>query len=98
MEIKEFMEAVDNDADINGVGITDEGAIIYANGGKWQITRYFIESNDWLTIRDILTGAKSNTPLYHISRVCGYYSRIENWNDSKKGEHLDRQSGDYHIQ
>ncbi len=32
-----------------------------------------------------------------MSRVVGYYSIIENWNDSKKAELIDRQSGDYKI-
>jgi len=32
-----------------------------------------------------------------MSRVVGYYSKIENWNKSKKAEFTDRQKGIYRI-
>lgn len=32
-----------------------------------------------------------------MSRVVGYYSVIENWNDSKVAELNDRQKGNYKI-
>jgi len=32
-----------------------------------------------------------------MSRVVGYYSIIENWNDSKQAELKDRQNGRYKI-
>lgn len=35
--------------------------------------------------------------VYGISRVVGYYSIIENWNESKQAEFKDRQKGDYRI-
>jgi len=35
--------------------------------------------------------------VYGISRVVGYYSRIDNWNRSKIGELKDRQRGDYRV-
>ena len=35
--------------------------------------------------------------VYGISRVCGYFSKIENWNKSKKAEFKDRRKGDYKI-
>ena len=34
---------------------------------------------------------------FGMSRVVGYYSIIENWNDSKKAELADRQKGSYSI-
>lgn len=34
---------------------------------------------------------------YGMSRVVGYYSIIENWNNSKKAELFDRQKGDYKL-
>ena len=34
---------------------------------------------------------------YGMSRVVGYYSIIENWNDSKKAEFDSRQIGDYAV-
>jgi ribonucleoside-triphosphate reductase len=35
--------------------------------------------------------------VYGVSRVVGYYSKIENWNAGKKSEFKDRQKGDYTI-
>lgn len=38
-----------------------------------------------------------STNVYGMSRVVGYYSKIENWNKSKKAEFTDRQKGIYKI-
>ena len=35
--------------------------------------------------------------VYGMSRVVGYYSIIENWNDSKQAELRDRQRGMYKL-
>lgn len=35
--------------------------------------------------------------VFGMSRVVGYYSIIENWNDSKKAELSDRQNGSYKL-
>jgi len=36
-----------------------------------------------------------STNVYGMTRVVGYFSRIDNWNDSKKAELNDRQKGNY---
>ncbi len=38
-----------------------------------------------------------STNVYGMSRVVGYFSRIDNWNGSKKSEFRDRQRGSYSI-
>lgn len=35
--------------------------------------------------------------VYGISRVVGFFSKIEDWNKSKKAEFKDRQKGNYKI-
>jgi ribonucleoside-triphosphate reductase len=35
--------------------------------------------------------------VYGVSRVVGYYSKIENWNPGKKAEFKDRQKGNYEV-
>lgn len=35
--------------------------------------------------------------VYGISRIVGYFSRINNWNKSKIGELADRHKGNYHV-
>lgn len=47
--------------------------------------------------RGQITGDEDLQPLYHLSRVVGYYSRQENWNKSKQGEAKDRRKGNYAL-
>lgn len=35
--------------------------------------------------------------VYGMSRVVGYFTRINNWNPGKQAEFKDRQKGDYAI-
>lgn len=35
--------------------------------------------------------------VYGVSRVVGYYSKINNWNVSKQEEFADRQKGKYKL-
>jgi len=56
-----------------------------------------IIENDWETLRALALGELDTAPLYHVTRVVGYYARIENMNQSKIGEIKDRRKGDYAI-
>jgi anaerobic ribonucleoside-triphosphate reductase len=38
-----------------------------------------------------------STNVYGMSRVVGYFSKINNWNASKKAEFKARQKGDYKV-
>ncbi|MHA1518512.1 MAG: anaerobic ribonucleoside-triphosphate reductase [Alphaproteobacteria bacterium] len=38
-----------------------------------------------------------STNVYGITRIVGYYSRVDNWNKSKLGELHDRQRGNYSL-
>jgi hypothetical protein len=51
----------------------------------------------WEELRAMATGEKDIAPLYHVTRIVGYFSRVENWNNSKIGELRDRRAGDYEI-
>ena len=35
--------------------------------------------------------------VYGMSRVVGFFSKIDDWNDSKRAEFKDRQKGDYSV-
>lgn len=41
--------------------------------------------------------ACGSSSVFGISRVVGYYSRIQNWNKSKQAEFRDRQKGNYQV-
>ncbi|MCK4532911.1 hypothetical protein KAU39_03930 [bacterium] len=53
-----------------------------------------IQQNEWPILENQITQGKK---VHHVSRVVGYFSRIENWNKSKHGELKDRNKGDYGI-
>lgn len=46
-------------------------------------------------VRALETGV--TTRLFGITRIVGYYSRINNWNRSKKAELADRHMGNYKL-
>ncbi len=54
-----------------------------------------LEDLTWPQIRSHVINGRH---VSHITRVVGYFSRVENWNDSKKGELKDRQDGSYSVQ
>lgn len=43
-------------------------------------------------------GACGSANVYGMSRIVGYYSIVDNWNDAKLAEFKDRQAGDYKIE
>jgi len=42
-------------------------------------------------------GHCGSTNVYGVTRVVGYFSRIDNWNTGKKAELKDRQKGNYKL-
>lgn len=59
-----------------------------------KITYKAINENNWDTLRLVIY---QGTDIYHISRIVGYFSTIENWNKSKLGELNDRKKGNYRV-
>ena len=56
---------------------------------------YFsIQNNDWSKLQPSIHQGKD---VVHVTRVCGYSSRIANWNPSKIGELKDRHNGMYSL-
>ena len=54
-----------------------------------------IKNNEWPILE---RGIKQGRDVHHMTRIVGYYSRVENWNKSKKAELNDRQKGNYKIE
>lgn len=59
---------------------------------KVHIATDAIEKNEWPQLNKGIIQGKD---LYHITRIVGYYSKIQNWNKSKVGELKDRHAGNY---
>ena len=52
----------------------------------------------WPQIVQTLIGTREPKVLSHVTRIVGYYSSVENWNQSKVGELKDRHEGNYSVQ
>jgi hypothetical protein len=101
MTPREFMAAVDADPDLIGEGMMrdedtcDVWLTVRAKVGptSTMVNTRHLPDTTWDELRPILLGLREPTALHHITRVCGYFSRVENWNPSKVGELADRQAG-----
>lgn len=74
---------------IDGIFVRDSYRNTYAH-----FSEDAIEKNNWETLKTQIYQGKD---IYHVSRIVGYFSRIENWNKSKLGELKDRQKGNYSL-
>ena len=102
MNAVELFEKVEADAELEGVGIEggDKPALVIRHKPSSLVTRApfsAIESLTWDELRSVLTGEREPVVLKAISRIVGYFSRIENWNASKLGELKDRHKGNYML-
>ena len=99
MKIAEFYENICAHEDLKGIGISEDAVVIKhaPTGIRTQMGIDAIADNDWDTLEAVLTTKREPEALYHMARVVGYYSRVENWNPSKLGELKDRKQGDYAV-
>lgn len=102
MNTAELFDLVEAHRDLEGVGIVaekghDDAAIILHRPSNIA-TRVPVSALPQLTVEQllpILTMERDPNSLIHMSRVCGYFSRLGSWNRSKMGELKDRISGSY---
>lgn len=59
------------------------------------VTYKAINENNWETLKRCIHQGRD---VYHVARIVGYFSRIENWNKSKLGELNDRHKGNYQLE
>ncbi|MCC8165606.1 MAG: anaerobic ribonucleoside-triphosphate reductase [Planctomycetes bacterium] len=104
MEMTSFFDAVQNHPELEGIGIDtcQEGktSVIVKYTKNDLMTKLpveAIEESEWGILEDVLTGQREPQVLQHMTRVVGYFSRVENWNKSKVGELKDRQKGNYAV-
>ena len=105
MKLAEFKAKVDEHPDLRGLDICIEEdpeqdyfvIQCVSTGVIFRVRVYAVDENDWETLEPILLGKEQASNLKHITRVVGYFSRIENWNPSKVGEHKARRRGHYGV-
>ena len=105
MNLTDFHDCIERDNELEGVDVIfDDNPFMdtvvvrsLATGHKTRLLAETIRSHPWETLREVILGQREAHPLFHVSRIVGYFSRIENWNKSKIGELADRHAGDYRI-
>jgi hypothetical protein len=103
MKLDAFFTAVESHPSLRGVSIesdADDGQLAVEHTDSKLVTVLpvgAIEKADWPLLEEILIGRREPSVLYHMTRVVGYYSRVENWNQSKLGELADRHRGEYAV-
>lgn len=102
MNIRELVAHIEADERLVILGPTTDGQLIIQerrSGIKTAIllSNAYLQTVTWEVLQPILRGEREPNPIYHVSRVCGYNSRIENWNASKIAELHDRHKGQYGI-
>lgn len=66
--------------------------------GCEEKTHVAFDALDDLTWEAVKRHVINGRHIKHLTRIVGYYSEISNWNQSKKGELKDRQSGNYSVE
>ncbi len=105
MEMSQFYEMIEQHPELEGLGVDaacenhQPGVIVkYTKSGLMtRLPVAAVEAVEWDILEDVLTGKREPQVLQHMTRVVGYFSRVENWNKSKVGELKDRQKGNYGI-
>lgn len=104
MDLTEFYDKVEAHASLKGVGVdspeAEKPCVFVEHTESCMITRLpvaAIREATWDLVEEILIGKREPVVLQHMTRVVGYYSRIENWNKSKVGELKDRHKGQYAL-
>jgi len=97
MDLIEFFDKVEAERDMRGVSVGDEDIVVNCNGTDILLPTNLVASLPWDILYSALHGNGDITVLRHMTRVVGYYSRVENWNKSKLGELKDRHNGDYTL-
>jgi len=104
MDAGEFFDKVEAHPDLEGAGV-EEGedgasAVLVKHlptKSKFRVEISAVLDQLWETLEAVLTGRREAKVLSHMTRVVGYFSKVENWNRSKVGELKGRQRGDYSL-
>ena len=97
MTDREFVALMESRNDLTYKELDGEYSVLHSSGVVTTIPMSSLSDISLDTLISILTGELEPTVLHHMTRVVGYYSRIDNWNKSKQGELKDRHKGDYAI-
>lgn len=100
MTPEQLFDAVEAHQDLEGVSIDPQTGVAVIRhiptGLKTEVDLLGFD-RELDDIMPVLLQVQDPVPLSHMTRVVGYYSRVENWNKSKVGELKDRHRGNYGL-
>ena len=105
MQGREFYEKVTSQDGMEWLGVRegrspgeDEALILHTETGvKHAVGVSSILEHSWEELEAVLTGKREARVMIHLTRIVGYYSRVQNWNRSKLAELRDRHAGAYSL-
>lgn len=105
MLMEELYQHVEDTEGLKGLAIymDDSDQAIVAEVENEQSQQVFLLKDrdmaeyTWDQLRPVLMLESSGINLVCFSRVCGYFSQTQNWNQSKRSEREDRLKGDYAV-
>ncbi len=105
MRGREFYEKVMSHEKVEWLGVRegrspgeDEALVCHTETGvKHAVAVSSILEHSWAELEAVLTGKREAHLMIHLTRIVGYYSRVQNWNRSKLAELRDRHAGAYSV-
>jgi len=76
----------------------DEVLVVHVDSGiKHALTIAAVLETPWHELEAVMTGKRTPKVMIHLTRIVGYYSRVQNWNRSKLAELAARQRAAKHY-
>jgi hypothetical protein len=99
MTLPDLYDLVSAERLLEGLDVSDDQVVIRHIPSNSQVVIPISEvlSHEPADLLRVLLYPGSEQPLRHVSRICGYFSRLEAWNSGKIGEWRDRQKGNYTV-
>lgn len=99
MIAQDFYDKVEGHKELKGLLIGKDAVYIrhLPSETTHRVLYADIIEHSWEDICGVICGTRDAIVLRAMTRVCGYYSRVDNWNKSKLGELWDRQKGNYAL-
>lgn len=104
MKLLRFFDMINESERVEGIGVQlgadardDRVGVRDSAGAELWLSAQDIQEAGEQLLQSIILRQSTCQPLHHVTRIVGYFSRIENWNGSKVGELSDRRAGDYVV-
>lgn len=104
---REFYDAVEREEQLEWLGVLEgrspeeDEVLIMSDACGQRGMKFAIPLptiiEDAEQVLDVLLGKREAKVMIHLTRIVGYYSRVQNWNRSKLAELADRQAGNYSL-